>query len=327
MPNEQYTFVTYFDVNYLVRGLTMVESVKKYEGSRIVTWIVLVLDDESYDATKQFLTSADRVVRIDEYADLELLSLKSSRPYREFCWSIASSLLNFAVSTAAADTIVTYIDSDCFFFSNPFDFIDTALSNHDIAIHDHDFSINRESQEKAFGKYNVGVITGRVSKDYRDCIAKWRLQVISKCEINLTDGLFGDQKYLDTWPIDFESVSIINNPGAGRAPWNISDKEIALTSTGVTTNSHPLIFFHFHGFRLVPIWRNLFFCTPALSYRFNSDITKIIYEIYANRLVQNRYKLNTNARMTQGFSGTRESLIALRNSSKLLLKMRVKADD
>jgi hypothetical protein len=322
MPENQYIYVTYFDSKYVVRGLTMIESVNAYKELRKVKWVVLALDEESYQSASEFLTAEDDLIRIEQFDDSELLTLRESRPYREFCWTIAACLINYAIKSTGFGGIVTYVDSDCYFFSNPFNFLENELKSHDIVIHPHDFSINREAQEKAFGKFNVGVIAGVVSKDYRECVSEWRDQVILKCEINEVAGIFGDQKYLDDWPVKFDSVAVVTNPGYGRAPWNIGQSEVLLTNNGLRIDSHELIFYHFHGFRIFHVWYKLYFCVPALGYRFGDKILASIYQIYATKLVQNRSRLQNDVILTQGFTLSYSTILTLIRSSKLLLKVR-----
>ena len=54
----------------------------------------------------------------------------------------------------------------------------------------------------------------------------WRKQCLEWCFYKLEDGKMGDQKYLDEWPDQYASCHIIENMGAGIAPWNYSQYEI-----------------------------------------------------------------------------------------------------
>ena len=112
MPENQFIYVTYFDSKYVVRGLTMIESVNAYKELRKVKWIVLALDEESYRSASEFLTAEDDLIRIEQFDDSELLSLRESRPYREFCWTIAACLINYAIKSTGFGGIVTYVEPE-----------------------------------------------------------------------------------------------------------------------------------------------------------------------------------------------------------------------
>lgn len=63
----------------------------------------------------------------------------------------------------------------------------------------------------------------------------------------------GDQKYLDSWPNDYSSCCIINNLGAGVAPWNYSQYTFSVnpSDSSILVDALPLIFYHFHQFQIL----------------------------------------------------------------------------
>jgi SAM-dependent methyltransferase len=60
----------------------------------------------------------------------------------------------------------------------------------------------------------------------------------------------GDQKYLDDWPTRFAGVHVVEHPGAGLAPWNVSQYTVADERGRVTVDGRDLVFFHYHSLRL-----------------------------------------------------------------------------
>jgi hypothetical protein len=84
----------------------------------------------------------------------------------------------------------------------------------------------------------------------------WRDRCLEWCFNRLEDGKFGDQKYLDDWPTRFKGVKVIDDPGAGMAPWNAARYEVfGEPSEGFqirdksTLEVTPLVFYHFHALR------------------------------------------------------------------------------
>ena len=116
---------------------------------------------------------------------------------------------------------------------------------------------------------------------------KWRLQCLDWCYARYEDGKFGDQKYLDVWPENYEGVHVLNNLGGGVAPWNIQQykifkKEDTLYLTKLSKQeSVKLVFFHFqyvklHSSGIIDIgWHYI-----------KKSAVKLIYEPYINKILQ-----------------------------------------
>ena len=78
----------------------------------------------------------------------------------------------------------------------------------------------------------------------------WHDRCIEWCYQRFEDGRFGDQKYLDDWPTRFEGVHVLEHPGGGLAPWNISAHRLGESEGSVLVDGQPLIFFHHHALHL-----------------------------------------------------------------------------
>jgi hypothetical protein len=90
-----------------------------------------------------------------------------------------------------------------------------------------------------------------------------------------TATVFGDQKYLDDWPKRFEGVRVLENLGAGLAPWNVSNYRYAWEDGRLLVDGVPLIFYHFHQMRQI---------TPYLGaqrgYRVPRELRTHVYKTY-----------------------------------------------
>ena len=72
----------------------------------------------------------------------------------------------------------------------------------------------------------------------------------------MTDGKYGDQKYLDSFQEKFNNVHIISHIGSGVAPWNISQYMIEMVNDNVIVglrkdlnSKFHLIFYHYQGLK------------------------------------------------------------------------------
>ncbi len=240
-------YCTLFDRNYLAKGLVLHESLRKH-SSQPFTLHILAMDLETISLLIDLNLENTELLLLSNFERaMNLEPIKQSRTWQEYCWTVASCLMEYLMPWVSD---VTYLDADLCFFSDPriiFDEIDT----NSIGITPHRFPTHRKHMEKN-GIYNVGLVFARNNDMGRKCIAKWAQQCREWC-FNKTEGdhACGDQKYLDTWPEDYRGeVCVIENPGVNLAPWNIEQYKI---SVGIdlepTVNGTSVVFYHLHEFR------------------------------------------------------------------------------
>lgn len=260
-------------------------------------WLVLALDDSVYD----FLVSLDRedihVERFSSLPDQELMSLVETRPWRELCWTSASCLLNYALKVGSSHEFVGYVDADCFFMHDISELLRGIPTDKNFAIHEHNFSPDRIGWLKSSGRFNVGVIVGRPTIDFVECIARWRMQVLESCELDPLNGKCGDQTYLDEWPLLYRSLHIFQEKGAGLAPWNLNNYSISHTPTGPTVDEEKIYFFHFHGLLLKRVRILGSYYIPASGYDLRYVPIVEIYRPYLKMVLSMAKKFDLNWRL------------------------------
>lgn len=98
------------------------------------------------------------------------------------------------------------------------------------------------------GTYNLGFIGIRNCQQSMDFLAWWQKRLYEHCVVDLQQGLFVDQRWIDLVPGLYEGVGILRNSGFNVAYWNISHRKVAKSPCGYLVNGEPLCFFHFSGF-------------------------------------------------------------------------------
>lgn len=238
----KHNFCTIFDVNYLSKGLAMIQSLRRNSPDAIIH--VLAMDDECDSALMRF-GMANFVYSMDAFeAARQVETLRKTRTHQEFCWSCGAIFTDYI--GALLDEI-TYIDADCFFFSDP-QIVFDEIGEKSIAITPHRFAAKDEARLLPNGKYAVQWVTfkGEVG---RRALSKWAGQVREWCFYRHEDGKFADQKYLDTWCDDYPGeVCEIRNPGVGLAPWNIARYDILRIDDRITVDLQPVVMYHFHEY-------------------------------------------------------------------------------
>ncbi len=243
-------FCTYFDVNYLSRGLALYESLCATTAGDF-TLDVLCLDDEAERRLRNRALSGVRLTRLAdlEGADPELLATKGTRSRIEYIFTAGPAFMRHLFDRDPALDLLTYLDSDLYFFSSPeplFEEADDAGAA--TVIVGHRFPDRLRHLEET-GRYNVAWVSFRRDPDGLACLDYWRSACIDWCHDRVEGDRYADQKYLDQFPRRFARVHELQHPGADVAPWNIDDPPLRWADGSFLVNDRPLVFFHFQGFK------------------------------------------------------------------------------
>lgn len=287
-------YCTYFDANYLVRAIALIESLHAQERQPYRLFAIC-LDEISRLLIERL--NLPNVVPIPlhrlERQNERLAAARRARSLVEYYWTLTPTVLHWLFEEYPDVAALTYLDADLYFFSSP-EPIFEEFNNHSVLIHEHRFPAEFSFLE-TYGKFNVGLLCFRRDEPGLEVLEWWRQQCLEWCYARLDDGKFGDQLYLNDWPERFCGVRVLQHIGGGVAPWNHNQYTFGQTSQGdVTVNGLPLIFFHFHGLKtwqpdiFIPAWYQQY--NPVrpdiLRYCFLPYI-KVLYAVYArlNRLV------------------------------------------
>jgi hypothetical protein len=242
-------FCTYFDANYLVRGLALYRSLEAH-CDPFVLW-VLCFDDASFAALVKLDRPDLRPVSLAQFeaGDADLLRAKLGRSRVEYYFTCTPSWPRYLMNAHPEIGMVTYVDADLLFFSDVEPLI-AEIGTRSIGIIAHRFPPHLKKRE-VYGVYNVGLLTVRNDSTGRSCLEWWRERCLDWCFDRVENGCYADQKYLDEFPGRYgDAVVVIEHPGVGLAPWNWMNYEIELGDGGGAVDGRTLIAYHFHGLRL-----------------------------------------------------------------------------
>lgn len=282
MANRVYC--TYFDHNYLSRGLALYHSLQRHApGSRL--W-VLCLSEPCYRA----LVALDlpnlipRRLADFEAADPQVAATRPGRSLIEYYFTCSPAWMLYVVKHEPDAEWTTYLDGDLFFFASP-EPIYGELRDAAVAIIPHRYATKLAKLRK-FGTYNVGWVGVRNEPDGIAVIEWWREKCIEWCHDYVDRGRFADQGYLDSFSSRSSRVKVIENVGANLAPWNIGNYSIDVRDDRVWIDQrHSLIFFHFQGLKKALGW---FIFSSHRFYRapFSEDVRNHIYKPYVNEMLE-----------------------------------------
>jgi Lipopolysaccharide biosynthesis proteins, LPS:glycosyltransferases len=247
VPPMRY-YCTYFDKNYLLKGLALISSLHAHEPDPFRLYVVC-LDELTQEllnrlAIKQVVTVPLADI---EAGDSGLASAKQNRSQVEYYWTLTPSVIACLLKRFPLIDVITYLDADLYFFSSTAP-IYAALGDSSILIHEHRFSPQLAFLAR-YGTYNVGLLCFRNNADGLEALSWWRDRCLEWCYQRVEDGKFGDQLYLEDWPARFTGVRVLDHVGGGVAPWNHGNYRFSCDASGrPLVDGNPVIFYHFHAF-------------------------------------------------------------------------------
>lgn len=274
-------FCTYFDSNYLVKGLALYRSLVRH-AMPFRLW-VLCFDDVVHETLQKAALPEITAISLRDFeeGDEDLLQAKTNRSQIEYYFTCTPSLPLYVLRNHGDVDVITYVDADLFFFSDASP-IYRELDKGSVLIVEHRFSPALQHL-KVHGIYNVGLVSFRRDDVGLQCLHWWRDRCLEWCYDRVEDGKFADQKYLDDWPARFPRVIVLQHKGAGLAPWNVDNYSLRLEDRHILVDSQPLVLFHFHG--LKQMWRWLY--DPGLGrygVHATSFLRRYVYGSYIREL-------------------------------------------
>jgi len=240
-------YCTLFDRNYLIKGLAMYQSLVRHSAP--FRLFILCMDDLSHDVLGRLQLEHVELIRLRDFEDPALLAVKPDRTVAEYCWTCAPCLPVYVLERNPQVDFITYLDADLLFFSSV-EPLYQEIGGASSVIVEHRFS-PRFMPSIVNGRYNVQWVSFRRDAHGLQTLYWWRDRCIEWCFYRLEDDRMGDQKYLDCWTTRFRGVHELQHVGGGTAPWNYANYRIREEGGQVWIDDVPLVFFHFHGYRML----------------------------------------------------------------------------
>ena len=220
---------TISDNNYLNRGLSLVDSLNKYNHDVFVYY--LCMDEESYInglskniKNVKFIFIDDVIQDYARFDDIipseEALAMEQqtgiSAIRMELNYKMSSYFPEYCLRTFEIDHIL-YSDSDIYFYDS-LDFVYDDVDDKSMGLVEHRVQTN-------CGLFNVGIIYIKNNQVGRQMLNMWIDCVMNPYNKYAKEyGTCGDQKYLELlYKLYPENISIIGEKTGHLAPWNLKN--------------------------------------------------------------------------------------------------------
>jgi hypothetical protein len=247
------SYCSYFDHRYLARALCLYDSLCRHSST--FEWHVLALSGECERLLSELNLPQVKVTTLAEIeaSQPELLQAKQNRSLVEYYFTLTAAFCRYAMDAVSNGALLTYLDSDLYFFRSPQPVFD-ELEESSVGIIEHRFSLPNRVMI-ANGIFNVGWVSFRKDADGVGCLTDWNKKCLDWCYDRVEAERFADQKYLDQWPKEFENVCVIEHRGANVGPWNVADFQLQPSPpkgcSPIAVDGTPLLFAHFQNVRRV----------------------------------------------------------------------------
>ena len=241
---------TYFNFNYLPRGLALYYSIKRFHSDFI--FYVLTFDEKTYNFLSDLNEENLKLISLEEYNTYFNTSQDKYTDKKQYFFSATPKLCSYILKIYPFIDILLYLDADVYLF-NSLDSLYDEFGQSSIGVTEHRVNPLLKLFVKHYGKYVIGVNLFRNSESGMKCLDEWS----NECEAWFPGKpgyplkFFSDQIFLDTWDKKYKGVKIINNIGINTSYWNASNYSFTKKDDEYLVDNVPLVIFHFSTLRKI----------------------------------------------------------------------------
>ena len=283
MVSLDHTYCALFDSAYLPKALVLYRSLVHHRPDAEL--VAYCFDDASVDTLRRLGLPRVHPISLSELEadDPDLAAVRQDRTTVEYFWTATPAVVVNLMSRRPDLDRVTYVDADLRFFCDPQILFD-EMADQSVLITPHRYP-PIYAQHEVHGLFNVQFMSFRLDDRGHAVAAWWRERCLEWCYDRIEPTRFADQKYLDEWPQRFDGVHVLEHPGGGLAPWNAFGHDVRVTDGIGSVDGEPLVFFHFHGLRLLENGRARLW--PA-GFHVPRAVRRDVYGPYLRELAQAR---------------------------------------
>lgn len=243
---------TICSINYLSQAKTLGDSLLKHNPDyNFFIGLTDKLDEASIDHSE---LPAYPLVEVQQL-DIEGFSDMFDRyNITELNTAVKPFFLAYFYEKYYKASTVSYFDPDIEVFQ-PLTDLDENLQKYSLVLTPHTLSpypdgLNPKERDLLnTGVFNLGFIGTSRSETTAKFLTWWQQKLRYECYIDLENGMFVDQLWVNFAPIYWENVLIFRHLGYNMAYWNLHERNLNQKENQYFVNEkEPLVFFHYSGY-------------------------------------------------------------------------------
>lgn len=304
---------TYFDINFLPRGLALLDSIE--ENTEHYLLYILALDDEVVQFFDKLNNKNVRLITLQEYSEYFSIDKSEYQNEKEFYFSITPAICLYVIKNYKGIDILLYLDADVYLF-NDIEILYKEIGEASIAMCSHRIPWYISIVSKNYGMYNVGVNAFRNDEDGIACLKQWHkdCREWTSEQVDYPLSFFSDQIWLDKWPNKYQNIKVLKHIGINVAPWNAIQYNFSIKDEKYFVNDKPLVIYHFSSIK--ELGNGKWHCNTSHTIININGCLKEIYTKYIKHINKYSNKSNYNT-IELKFSGSKLKMLLYKLLSRL----------
>ncbi|RYF74537.1 MAG: glycosyl transferase [Cytophagaceae bacterium] len=288
---------TICSVNYLAQARTLGDSLKQTNPDW--QFVIGLVDDLEAANLPADLLPAYPMLEVATIGIPDFAGMCSRYNITELNTAVKPFFIDYFFNSGrgtARPEAVIYFDPDIIVFQ-PLTKLSESLKTNSLVVTPHtiaptpDWKMPNEQDHLNTGIFNLGFIGLRNDATARQFVGWWKQRLTYECRLDLCEGLFVDQHWVNFAPIYYDNVFIEKHKGYNVAYWNIHER-ILLNQNGNWYVQSPeggtpvlLQFFHYSGYGVqkpdeISKYQNRY------TFDQRPDVV-LLFQLYHNQLIKN----------------------------------------
>ncbi len=286
---------TICSINYLAQARTLGNSLRQTNPD--YTYIIGLVDRLDQATLPPDLLPDYPIIEIDKINIPDFPAMCDRYDITELNTAVKPFFIDYFYTNYPAMKQVIYFDPDIIVFQ-PLHKLNQDLQQYSMVLTPHacfptsDWERPNDLHHLNTGIFNLGFIGLRNDDTARQFVQWWKQRLIHECRIDLCNGLFVDQLWVNFAPVYHDNVLVEHHPGYNVAYWNIHERTLSADANGqwwVTSLTdepdQPLQFFHYSGY---DPYKPDAISKYQTRYAFEDRMdTKPLFELYRTSLLAN----------------------------------------
>ncbi len=247
--SNRHAAITIASKNYISLAISLASSYKRHHPTND---FIIILVDQSDDMVPKKFESGAEIIEISELPIPDLGNFIYRYSIMELNTAVKPFALSHLFDSRNYETLL-YLDPDIYIY-RPMSEVYEALNAASIVLTPHmrsPFFDEMSPNDAAIlqsGTYNLGFIGLKNGPTSKKLLDWWMTKLYRDCIVDIPNGLFVDQKWIDLVPGFFPDHRIIYSPAYNVAYWNLHERKIRQVDSTWHADGTPIAFFHFSGY-------------------------------------------------------------------------------